>query len=84
MVGMRKPVRVKVLSCLGSQPIWRTFLPRFANAVEMLQLVVDLPMPPFPYTASVSVKGVAPKSALVWGTAQGCLIYFRWADRIIS
>jgi hypothetical protein len=50
----------------------------------MLQLVVDLPMPPFPYTASVSVKGVAPKNALVWGTAQGCLISYRWADRIIS
>lgn len=56
-------------------------MPRFANAVEMLQLVVDLPMPPLPYTASVSVKGVAPKNAL--GECSG-LCGLRCADRIIN
>lgn len=44
MEGRRNPVRVKVLSCLGAQPICKTFLPRLANAVEILQLIVDLPI----------------------------------------
>ncbi len=55
MVGIKKPVRVKVLSCLGSQPSWSTFFPLLAKATEILQLVVDLPIPPLPYTASFTL-----------------------------
>jgi hypothetical protein len=47
-VGCRWPVSVKVLSCLGSQPICRTFFPSFENAAERFEEVVDLPIPPLP------------------------------------
>ncbi|CCH64933.1 hypothetical protein RINTHM_4650 [Richelia intracellularis HM01] len=30
-------------------------MPRFARATEILQLVVDLPIPPFPYTANFTL-----------------------------
>ena len=42
------PVRVKVESCLGSQPICRTRLPSLEKATERFDEVVDLPMPPLP------------------------------------
>jgi ATP-dependent RNA helicase RhlE len=45
---LKNPVKVKVLSCFGSHPICSTFFPLFDKATEMLQLVVDLPIPPFP------------------------------------
>jgi len=41
-------VSVKVLSCLGSQPICSTRLPLFEKAAERFELVVLLPMPPLP------------------------------------
>jgi hypothetical protein len=44
-------VSVKVLSCLGSQPICSTRLPSLLNATLRFELVVLLPMPPLPYTA---------------------------------
>ena len=50
-VGTICLVRVKVLSCFGSQPICNTRLPSFEKAAERLEEVVDLPMPPLPYTA---------------------------------
>lgn len=37
-------------ACLGLHPISNTFLPRLANAIKILQLVVDLPIPPWSYT----------------------------------
>ena len=49
-VGTNEPVKVKVLSCLGSHPICSTRLPSLEKAADKLELVVDLPMPPFPYT----------------------------------
>ena len=51
-VGTSCLVRVKVESCFGSQPIWRTRLPSFEKATERLDEVVLLPMPPLPYTAN--------------------------------
>jgi hypothetical protein len=48
MVGSKNPVKVKVLSCFGSHPILKTLLPCLAKAMEILQLVVDLLIPPFP------------------------------------
>ena len=53
-VGTMRRVSVKVESCFGSHPIWITRLPRCANAAERLEEVVDLPMPPLPYTARTS------------------------------
>ena len=50
-VGTICLVSVKVLSCLGSQPICSTRLPSLEKAAERLELVVLLPMPPLPYTA---------------------------------
>ena len=47
-VGTKEPVNVKVLSCLGSHPICKTRLPNVEKAAERLELVVDLPIPPFP------------------------------------
>ena len=47
-VGTILWVRVKVLSCLGSQPIWSTRLPSFEKAADRLDDVVDLPIPPLP------------------------------------
>ena len=42
------PVKVKVLSCLGSQPICSTRFPILEKAAERFDEVVDLPMPPLP------------------------------------
>jgi len=42
------PSRLKVESAFGSQPIWMTFFPRVANAADRLEVMVDLPIPPFP------------------------------------
>ena len=47
-VGISFFVSVKVLSCLGSQPIWSTRLPSLENATERFDDVVLLPMPPLP------------------------------------
>ena len=47
-VGTSRLVRVKVESCLGSQPICSTRLPSLEKATERLDEVVDLPMPPLP------------------------------------
>ena len=47
-VGVSVLVRVKVLSCLGSQPICSTRLPSLEKAADRLDDVVDLPMPPLP------------------------------------
>ena len=47
-VGCKRPVRVKVLSCFGSQPICKTRLPIIEKAADRLELVVDLPIPPLP------------------------------------
>ena len=47
-VGTSEPVSVKVESCFGSQPIWRTRLPKLAKAAERFEEVVDLPIPPLP------------------------------------
>ena len=55
MVGIKKPVNVKVLSCFGSHPICKTFFPRLASAIEILQLAVDLPIHPFPYTDNLII-----------------------------
>ena len=38
-------------SAFGSQPICTTFFPSIASAADRLLVVVDLPMPPFPYIA---------------------------------
>jgi hypothetical protein len=43
-----RPVRVKVLSCFGSQPICSTRLPSFEKATDRLDDVVLFPMPPLP------------------------------------
>ncbi len=51
-------VNVKVLSCLGSQPICSTRFPSFENAAERFDDVVDLPMPPLPYTAITSAPSI--------------------------
>ena len=40
-----------VESAFGSQPICITVRPFSARAAAMLETVVDLPMPPLPYTA---------------------------------
>ncbi len=47
-VGTSRFVRVKVESCFGSQPIWRTRLPSLENATDRFEDVVLLPMPPLP------------------------------------
>ena len=47
-VGISFLVSVKVLSCLGSQPIWSTRLPSSEKAAERFDEVVDLPIPPLP------------------------------------
>ena len=47
-VGTICLVRVKVESCLGSQPICNTRLPSFEKAADRFELVVLLPMPPLP------------------------------------
>ena len=47
-VGSIFLVSVKVLSCLGSQPICSTRLPSLENAADRLLDVVLLPMPPLP------------------------------------
>jgi hypothetical protein len=47
-VGTKVPVSVKVLSCLGSQPICNTRLPSLEKAADRFDDVVDLPMPPLP------------------------------------
>jgi hypothetical protein len=47
-VGCSRPVRVKVLSCFGSQPICKTRLPIMENAADRFDEVVDLPIPPLP------------------------------------
>ena len=47
-VGTIMWVRVKVLSCFGSQPICSTRFPSLEKAAERLDEVVDLPMPPLP------------------------------------
>ncbi len=49
-VGCSLPVSVKVLSCLGSQPICSTRLPIIEKAADRFDEVVDLPMPPLPQT----------------------------------
>ena len=47
-VGMRPPVRARVESAFGSQPICITLRPDSARAAETFPTVVDLPMPPLP------------------------------------
>ncbi|CLR19699.1 Uncharacterised protein [Mycobacterium tuberculosis] len=48
-VGMGvPPVKLRVESALGSQPICSTISPMAANAAATLDTVVDLPMPPLP------------------------------------
>ena len=47
-VACNRPVRVNVLSCLGSQPICNTRLPIMEKAADRLEEVVDLPIPPLP------------------------------------
>ena len=42
------PCRLAVESALGSQPICITLSPPSASAADMLETVVDLPMPPLP------------------------------------
>jgi len=44
-------VRVKVLSCLGPQPIWSHAFASFEKAAERFEEVVDYRWPPLPYTA---------------------------------
>ena len=40
----------------GSQPICITFIPFSARAAATLETVVDFPMPPFPYTATLIIS----------------------------
>ncbi|KPP93890.1 MAG: hypothetical protein HLUCCO15_05685 [Erythrobacteraceae bacterium HL-111] len=47
-VGMSFFVSVKVLSCLGSQPICSTRWPSLEKAADRFDEVVDLPIPPLP------------------------------------
>src|SRR4051812_8700662 len=49
-VGTSRLVKVKVESCLGSQPICSTRLPSLDSATDRFDEVVLLPMPPLPYT----------------------------------
>ena len=65
-VGTMRWVSVKVLSCLGSQPICRTRFPSLEKAAERLEEVVDLPMPPLPYTAITSVSSVIAMPGSWW------------------
>ena len=47
-VGMRRPIRLRVESALGSQPTTATRFPAWAMAAARLDTAVDFPMPPFP------------------------------------
>src|SRR3954464_15520254 len=58
-VGTSRLVKVKVESCLGSQPICSTRLPSFDSATERLDEVVLLPMPPLPYTENTFAVPIA-------------------------
>ena len=44
-------VRFFVESASGSQPICNTLYPRAEKAADRFEVVVDLPIPPFPYIA---------------------------------
>ena len=46
--GMRRPIRPRVESALGSQPTTATRFPAWAMAAARLDTAVDFPMPPFP------------------------------------
>ncbi len=47
-------------SDLGSQPMYHVLSPEVAKDAARLADTVDLPMPPFPYTASCLMPGLRP------------------------
>jgi len=44
-------IRFFVESAFGSQPICMTLYPKWDNAADKFDVVVDFPIPPFPYIA---------------------------------